>query len=379
MLPGFHPANIQEFSMSNPFTPLVQSLPASVPFTGPETLERRRGAQFRARLGANESAFGISALAAEALHAHIGTSGCSWYGDPENHELRSRLAQKHGVDMDCLCVDAGIDALLGLVVRMTIEPGTPVVSSLGAYPTFNYHVAGFGGALHTVPYRDHHEDPEALLDCAIDQGARLVYLSNPDNPMGTSLSAEAVQSMIERLPEGCILLLDEAYAEFMTDHELAQLDMSNQQVLRFRTFSKAYGLAGMRIGYAMGHPDLIGGFNRIRNHFAVNRLAQIAAVASLEDADMLPSVLQQVSAGRQCIYDLAEKLGLPYLRSSTNFVTVDMGSSLRAVQLLKTLNDQGIFLRKPMVPPQDSFIRIGVGSESEHAIFTEAFTGALQA
>ena len=379
MLPGYHPANIQEFSMSNPFTPLVQSLPASVPFTGPETLERRRGAQFRARLGANESAFGISALAAEALHAHIGTSGCSWYGDPENHELRSRLAQKHGVDMDCLCVDAGIDALLGLVVRMTIEPGTPVVSSLGAYPTFNYHVAGFGGALHTVPYRDHHEDPEALLDCAIDQGARLVYLSNPDNPMGTSLSAEAVQSMIERLPEGCILLLDEAYAEFMTDHELAQLDMSNQQVLRFRTFSKAYGLAGMRIGYVMGHPKLIGGFNRIRNHFAVNRLAQIAAVASLEDADMLPSVLQQVSAGRQCIYDLAEKLGLPYLRSSTNFVTVDMGSSQRAVQLLKTLNDQGIFLRKPMVPPQDSFIRIGVGSESEHAIFTEAFTGALQA
>ncbi len=144
--------------MSNPFTPLVQSLPASVPFTGPETLERQRGSQFKARLGANESAFGISALAAQALHAHIGTSGCSWYGDPENHQLRSLLAQKHGVDMGCLCVDAGIDALLGLVVRMTIEPGTPVVSSLGAYPTFNYHVAGFGGALHTVPYRDHHED-----------------------------------------------------------------------------------------------------------------------------------------------------------------------------------------------------------------------------
>ena len=365
--------------MSNLFTPLVQSLPASVPFTGPETLERQRGSQFKARLGANESAFGISALAAQALHAHIGTSGCSWYGDPENHQLRSLLAQKHGVDMACLCVDAGIDALLGLVVRMTIEPGTPVVSSLGAYPTFNYHVAGFGGALHTVPYRHHHEDPDALLDSAIEHGARLAYLSNPDNPMGTSLSAETVQSMIERLPEGCILLLDEAYAEFMTDHELPELDMSNRQVLRFRTFSKAYGLAGMRIGYAMGHPDLISGFNRIRNHFAVNRLAQIAAVASLQDTDMLPSVLQQVSAGRQRVYDLAEKLGLAYLRSSTNFVTVDTGSSERALQLLETLNEQGVFLRKPMVPPQDSFIRIGVGTQSEHAILAAALTLALQA
>ena len=365
--------------MFNPITPLVQSLPASVPFTGPEILERQRGSQFKARLGANESAFGISALAAQALHEHIGTTGCSWYGDSENYQLRSLLAQKHGIEMDCLCVDAGIDALLGLVVRMTIEPGTPVVSSLGAYPTFNYHVAGFGGVLHRVPYRDHHEDPEALLASAFEHDARLVYLSNPDNPMGTSLSAQAIQSMIKRLPEGCILLLDEAYAEFMTEHELPELDMGNQQVLRFRTFSKAYGLAGMRIGYVMGHPDLISVFNRIRNHFAVNTLSQIAAVASLEDAEMLPSVIQQVSAGRQRVYDLAEMLGLAYLRSSTNFVTVDFGSSERALQLLKIMNDQGIFLRKPMVPPQDRFIRIGVGTEREHGILAEALTRELHA
>ncbi|ASJ70950.1 aminotransferase class I/II-fold pyridoxal phosphate-dependent enzyme [Granulosicoccus antarcticus] len=364
--------------MSIPFTPLLKSLPASVPFTGPETLERQRGSQFKARLGANESAFGISSRAALAISEHIGTSGCSWYGDPENHDLRSLLAQKHGVDMDCLCVDAGIDALLGLTVRMTIEPGTPVVSSLGAYPTFNYHVAGFGGVLHTVPYKNHHEDPDALIDCARQHNARLVYLSNPDNPMGTSLSADVTQSMIERLPEGCILLLDEAYAEFMTDHELPELDMDNRQLIRFRTFSKAYGLAGMRIGYAMGNPELISGFNRIRNHFAVNRLAQIAAVASLEDTKILPSVLQKVSAGRQRIYDLADSLQLPYLRSSTNFVTVDMGSSQRAAEILAALNEQGIFLRKPMVPPQDRFIRFGVGTENEHAMLAQALGALLE-
>lgn len=361
------------------FTPLVQGLPASVPFTGPETLERRRGAPFKARLGANESAFGISALAAQALHEHIGTSGCSWYGDPENQVLRTRLADKHGIDTDNLCIDAGIDALLGLTVRMLVEPGDAVVTSLGAYPTFNYHVAGFGGKLHTVPYRNHHEDPEALLECAAENKARLVYLSNPDNPMGTSLSAATVQSMIDRLPDDCILLLDEAYAEFMTDHALPDLDMNHQQLIRYRTFSKAYGLAGMRVGYAMGHADIIAGFNRVRNHFAVNRLAQIAADASLQDAEMLPRVLQQVSEGRQRIYDLADELGLPWLRSSTNFVAVDIGSSDKANALLQTLEQAGIFLRKPMVSPQDRFLRIGVGTEQEHAVFAEEFRRLLTA
>jgi len=363
--------------MSIPFTPLVQGLPASVPFTGPETLERRRGKAFSARLGANESAFGISRLAAEALHEHIGTEGCSWYGDPENHQLREQLAARHAIDMSNICVDAGIDALLGLTVRMLIEPGDAVVTSLGAYPTFNYHVAGFGGQLHTVPYANHHEDPEALLASAARHKARLVYLSNPDNPMGTSLSSDVVQSMIERLPEGCMLLLDEAYAEFMSDQQPPPLDMSNPHVIRYRTFSKAYGLAGMRIGYAMGHSDVISGFNRIRNHFAVNRLAQIAAHASLLDQDILPDVMQRVSAGRQRIYDLADELQLPYLHSSTNFVAVDLGAVDKANALLQQFENAGIFLRKPMVPPHDRYLRIGVGTEEEHALFADTFRTLL--
>ena len=134
----------------------------------------------------------------------------------------------------------------------------------------------------------------------------------------------------------------------------------------------------MRVGYALGHPQLISGFNRIRNHFAVNKLAQIAAAASLEDTRILPSVLQQVSAGRQRIYDLADKLGLPCLRSSTNFVTVDLGSSQRAADILDALNEQGIFLRKPMVPPHDRFIRFGVGTEDEHEILADALVRLMR-
>ena len=141
-------------------TDLVQGLPATIPFVGPEALERRRGRLFELRLGANESAFGLSPLAAEAIRRELARA--AWYGDPEAFELRERLAGLHRVGLDEIVVGAGIDELLGVLVRAVTGPGDPVVTSAGAYPTFNYHVAGFGGRLVAVPYRDDHEDLDGL-------------------------------------------------------------------------------------------------------------------------------------------------------------------------------------------------------------------------
>ncbi len=359
--------------MSISFTKLVSALPASTPFVGPETLERQHGITFSARIGANESAFGISPKAAEALHTAVENNGCSWYCDPENHELRAELADYHKVDMDEICVDAGIDSLLGLTVRMLVEPGMPVVTSDGAYPTFLYHVAGFGGAVHKVAYKNYHEDPQALLAKALETKARLIYFSNPDNPMGTSLGSETVQQMINEVPGHSLLLLDEAYIEFAIDNPSPAIDTSNPHVIRYRTFSKAYGMAGMRIGYVIGHRDLIAGFEKIRNHFGVNRLAQAVALASLRDNEFLPSVRQRVEAGRQLIYTMADEMNLEYLPSSTNFVAVDMGHGDNTRTILGKLVEQGIFIRMPGVAPLDRFLRVGVGSPEEHAAFEKAF------
>ncbi len=366
-------------STRQPFTRLVNSLPASVPFVGPETLERQRGEVFQARIGANESAFGISPLAQRAMQEAMLADGCNWYGDPENLKLRQALAKKHSVAIDEICVDAGIDSLLGLTVRMLIEPGTAVVTSNGAYPTFNYHVSGFDGQLHKVPYKQNHEDPESLLSQAVKTDARLLYFSNPDNPMGTSHPASAVQQLIDDLPAHCILALDEAYAEFAHPGLTPEIDTANPQVIRYRTFSKAYGMAGMRIGYVIAHRDLITGFNKIRNHFAVNRLAQIGALASVNDASFLDSVLQKVEAGRQRIYAMADDLGLPYLPSATNFVAVDLGDSERTRKLLGNLTDKGVFIRMPGVAPLDRYIRVGVGKSQEHAYFESVFRQQLMA
>ncbi len=190
-----------------------------------------------------------------------------------------------------MVVGEGIDGLLGLIVRLIVEPGTPVVTSLGAYPTFNFHVAGFGGRLVTVPYRDDREDLDALLDAVRRENAALVYLSNPDNPMGTWHSAEAVTEFAQALPETAMLVLDEAYGETAPASALpaiaALADLPN--VLRFRTFSKAYGLAGQRVGYVFGVEETVSMFHRVRNHFGVNRLGQAAALAALTDQNWLAS------------------------------------------------------------------------------------------
>ena len=355
---------------SPPFTPLVRQLPASVPFVGPETLERQRGRKFRARIGANESAFGISPKAKAAMTDALGQ--ISNYADPEGYDLRGALAAFHGVRREEICLGAGIDEILGLVVRMVATPGAPVVTSLGAYPTFNYHVAGFGADLKTVPYKNDHEDPQALIDAIAQNKAPLAYFANPDNPMGTWYDAATVQTLVDAVPEGTLLVLDEAYIEFAPDGSEPPIDVSNPRVIRMRTFSKAHGMAGARIGYAIGHPDLMTGLNKIRNHFGINRVAQIGALASLQDREFLASVVSAVEAGRQDYYALADRLGFVALESATNFVAIDVGGRDRARTILEKLAEKDVFIRMPGVAPLDRCIRVSVGTPDDRRLFAEA-------
>ena len=360
-----------------PFSSIVRNLPATIPFVGPEAIERRAGRPFDVRIGANESAFGVSPRAAEAMRAAI--DSISWYGDPEGHDLRVALAEHHGVEPAEVCLGAGIDEILGFVVRMLTEPGTPVVTSAGAYPTFNFHVDGLGARLVTVPYRDDHEDPDALAVAVRESGAPLVYLANPDNPMGTWNDAERIQAFVEALPENVVLALDEAYMEFAPEGTDWPMEPDDPRVLRLRTFSKAHGMAGARVGYCVGHRDLVTGLNKIRNHFGVSRIAQDGALASLHDPDFVAGVIAEVVAGREEYARLAESLGLVPLRSATNFVAIDVGGGDRARALLKELEARGVFVRMPGVAPLERCIRITVGTAPERAALATVLPEALAA
>lgn len=357
-------------------TRLAASLPATVPFVGPEAQERALGRPFTARIGANESVFGPSPKAIAAMAA--AASEVWKYADPEHHDLKAALAAHHRVRPENITVGEGIDGILGNLVRLLVAEGTPVVTSAGAYPTFNYHVAGFGGALHTVAYRSDHEDPEALLLAARRLGAPLVYLANPDNPMGTWHPARTISDMISRLPRDAVLCLDEAYADFAPDDAVPAIDPGEPRVIRLRTFSKAHGMAGARVGYAIGHPELIAAFDRVRNHFGMNRMAVAGALAALDDRAWLAHVRDEVAAARARIAEIAAANRLGALPSSTNFVAIDCGGDGGfASAVLDGLIRRGVFVRKPGVAPLDRCIRVSAGRPADLDAFAAALPEAL--
>ncbi len=278
-----------------------------------------------------------------------------------------------GVDADHVGVGAGIDDLLGLFVRLFMEPGDSVVASLGSYPTFSYHVAGFGGKLERPLYRDDRNDLEAIAEAAHRTDARLVYLANPDNPTGSWYSGVEIATFLETLPATCVLLLDEAYVEFAPPEAIAHLEANNPRVVRFRTFSKAYGMAGARIGYAIAPPDTIRALDRIRLHFGVNAIAHAGARAALADQQYLASIVAEVRLGRDEYTALAQDLGLTAFPSATNFVSIDVGGVERARALVAALATEGVFIRMPGAPPLDRCIRVTVGSAAERAEFARIF------
>lgn len=350
-----------------PFTRLVTELPATVPFIAPEALERQSGRPIQLRLGANESNFGPSPRAKAAMRAAV--EQLSWYGDPESYDLREALARHHGIRIDQIVIGSGIDDLFGLVARAFLEPGQQVVTSLGAYPTFNYIVSSYGGVLARVPYYNDQNDLQALAETAVGVGARIVYIANPDNPSGTWHTADDLHTFLESLPSDCLLLLDEAYCHFAPGQAIPAIDASDPRVVRLRTFSKAYGMAGARIGYAIADVDTISAFEKIRLHFGVNRVAQAGALAALADDDYLQEVIAAVDQGRREYAELARSLGLSSIPSATNFVSIDVGGPENARALMAALGERDVFVRMAGAPPLNRCIRVTVGLAEQRAAF----------
>ena len=358
------------------FTRLAASLPSDVPFVGPEVQERQMGRPFRARLGANESIFGPSPRAIAALRD---TAPDVWmYADATNHALKAALASQMGAAPENIVIGAGIDGLLGTLVRLLVEPGDAVVTSKGAYPTFNYHVTGYGGVLHKVPFRDDREDLPALIETARETDAKLIYMSNPDNPMGTWHEGAAIEAALDTLPDGTLLLLDEAYIEFAPEGTAPRIDPEDPRIIRTRTFSKAHGMAGMRVGYATGARDLIRAFDKVRDHFGMTRPGQAAALAALEDTGWLAEVRTQVAEAKDRIGAIARANGLAPLPSATNFVAVDCGGDgAYARAVLQALVARGVFVRMPFEAPQDRCIRISCGRPQDLDVLEEVLPLAL--
>ncbi|MDP9024269.1 MAG: aminotransferase class I/II-fold pyridoxal phosphate-dependent enzyme [Candidatus Eremiobacteraeota bacterium] len=356
-------------------TPAIEAIPPMTPFVGPEQLMRETGRSSLVRLGANESSFGPSPRAVAAMASEL--PRLSWYGDPESYALREALSVKHACRIGEIVVGSGIDELMGLVVRAYLAPGAAAITSRGSYPTFNYHVSGFGGRLVAPDYRDDGRvDLEALAAAAKRERASLVYVANPDNPSGTFYGRNEIQHFLEELPDDVFVMLDEAYADFVPAGELlpARVD---QRVIRMRTFSKAYGMAGARIGFAIAAEAEIQTLQKIRLHYGVNRNAQVGALASLADDDFRAHVVAETECARQDYYRVARDLGLHAIESFTNFVCIDCGSAERATRVMHELLGRGVWIRKPGAAPLDRYIRVSAGTPDMRRAFEEAFRAVL--
>ena len=357
-------------------TRVLAALTISQPFPGPKELERRRGRPYKARLGANECLFGVSPAAISVL-AERGHE-LALYSDPTHTELRDAVADAWGRTRAHIVVAEGIEGLLGLFVRACVDPGDFAVTSRGAYPSFDYYVRGCAGCLVHVPYLPAgSNDLDGLAAAAHRHDAKLLYLANPDNPTGGLLPPAQIRALIERIPVGCLLLLDEAYAEFAAAGGVLPREESWRNLVRMRTFSKLYGLAGARVGYAVADPELVEALDRIRQHFAVSKLSQEMALAALDDHAFIASVLARTAEGREHYRALAERLGLATLPSAANFVAFDLGEAGRAKAFAGWLEDHDVFVRRPADAPLDRLIRITVGPTEARLYLTEVLLKAM--
>ncbi|MBV8720924.1 MAG: aminotransferase class I/II-fold pyridoxal phosphate-dependent enzyme [Candidatus Eremiobacteraeota bacterium] len=345
------------------------------PFVGPEQLMRETGRTALLRLGANESAFGPSPKAVAAMSQEL--ERLSWYGDPESLDLRDALAAKHRCSPEQIVVASGIDDVMGLAVRAFVGPGGTALTTRGTYPTLVYHIAGYGGRTVYASYRSGGTiDLDALLEIARRERPGLVYLANPDNPSGSFLSRGEIRRFYDELPHDSLFLLDEAYADFVDEERLLE-PFFDDRLIRMRTFSKAYGMAGARIGYAIATASNVQTFQKIRLHYGVNRNAQIGALASLQDETFRCHVVEETARAREDYYALARELGLGCIESCTNFACIDLGTAERATSVMNELLRRGVWIRKPGAPPLDRYVRVSAGTAEMRAEFARAFRAVL--
>ena len=331
------------------------------PFPGIKVLERKLGQELPHRLGSNE---GLD-MPHRALREHFGDAVAQHvycYGDAEALGVRQRLSAQQNIPLEHLLVDAGADSLIALALRTTCTAGDAVVSTAGTYPTFGYFALGQGCRLIEPSY---HEAPgvlapdlEALAAAAHQEEARLVYLANPDNPSGHLHSDSAILKLREALPEACWLLLDEAYGDFRDDAGSEFLGQALPGVIRLRTLSKAHGLAGMRIGYAIAEPDVLAMMMKVRIHYAVSSFTQAAAEVVLDHPDEVRQHIEAVKARREQLALHFISLGADVLPSATNFVGIRLPSAELAAAVHQELLAEGVLVARLAHPELANVIRI---------------------
>ncbi|MEM4246564.1 MAG: histidinol-phosphate transaminase [Candidatus Bathyarchaeia archaeon] len=328
-----------------------------------DEVKRELGLRHVVKLASNENPFGPSRLALKSLRKNL--REIHRYPDGGCYYLRQRLASEHAIPEDRFIFGNGSDELIVLATRALLEKGDTVII---AEPTFLiYRLASkvAGLKIRSVPLKNLRYDLEAMAD-AVDGNTRMIFVANPDNPTGTYANKAEVERFIERVPKDVILFFDEAYYEYAVggDYPDTLAYQNNGNIITTRTFSKIYGLAGLRIGYGVSTPDIIELMNKVREPFNVNSLAQAAALAALDDKAFVNRVRRLTDKGKNQLYEGFKELGINYIPSATNFILVDLGD--KSEYVYNELMKRGVITRYMAAWGLKNYLRVTVGTDLEN-------------
>lgn len=365
----------------NPFlsiaAPWIGGLTPYVPGKPVSELERELGIRDSVKLASNENPLGPGPRAREAIGTALAEIGR--YPDGGGYDLRRALAAHHGVSPTAITVGNGSNDVLDIIARVFLQPGVESVFSEHAFAVYPIATQSVGATARVAKARDYGHDLDAMASLVTDK-TRVVWIANPNNPTGTWLSAEALKSFIGGLPSTCIVVVDEAYTEYVSEPDFPDATHwieTFPNLIVTRTFSKAHGLAALRIGYGISDPKIADLLNRVRQPFNVNALAQAAAIAAISDREHVRASVELNSVGMRQLTEGFDRLGLGYIPSVGNFVTVDLGRPAGPVN--DAMLKRGVILRPVGNYGLPNHLRISIGTQDENARCLAALEAVLAA
>jgi len=344
-----------------------------------EEVQRELGLERVVKLASNEGPFGPFPAALDALERH--KHELNRYPDGGAHALRSAVADLHGVKFEQVAIGAGADGVIDCLSQAVLDEGDEIVCGWPSFPSYVIDALKLGACPVRVPLRDHRYDLDALAD-AVTERTKLVYVCHPNNPTGTTNGREELTRFLDQVPEHVLTVLDQAYFEYIDDPEYAdgieEFFKAGRRVLVLRTFSKIYGLAGLRVGYGVAPEDVVTEIGKVRRAFDVNSAAQVAALASLGDSRELAGRRAQCAAERERVVEILERAGFDVAGPAVaNFVYADTGSDARAV--FDTLLREGVIVRPLNAFGSETAIRVTVGTSEEIAFLAAALERVVAA
>lgn len=345
----------------------VSAIKPYVPGKPIKELERELGIKGSIKLASNENPLGPSKKAVEVLREFFQNGHeLSRYPDSNGYYLKSAISEKLNVDRDEIILGNGSNELIDIAVRTFMCPGDEAVMATPSFVAYSIAVRSVGGIPEEVPLLDYRYDLMEMAD-AVTERTKIIFIANPNNPTGTISKRDEFERFMDKVPDGVLVIVDEAYYEYVMDSEYPDTlnyFADGRDILILRTFSKAYGLAGLRIGYGIARKDIVAEMNKIREPFNTNTLSQLAAMYALTDDEHLKKSVEINEQGKEFLYRELDSMGIPYVPTEANFVYMPLNTDSK--NIYEALLRMGVIIRT--VGPREIRVTIGLPEENERFI-----------